>query len=255
MKWPKQVMLIRHDTSAYNLLNDKKKENSLYQEFLKYFAKDPNGYHTQDLARRVQAMFSLRTGDARTELADKEGKQAYATGKGLSSGKIPDIIFVSPYKRTMMTLEHIKRGWPALKKVKTVEEERVREQEHGLALLYNDWRVFHALHPEQRKLEEMEGSYWYRYPQGENVPDVRARVRSFVTTLINDFAGKKVLLITHHLTILAFRAHMERLSEAQFVKIDNEDKPINCGVTVYTGKPKDGENGRLVLDRYNEKLY
>ena len=35
-------------------------------------------------------------------------------------------------------------------KVKIIEDERIREQEHGLSSIYNDWRVFFTLHPEQK---------------------------------------------------------------------------------------------------------
>ncbi len=39
------------------------------------------------------------------------------------------------------------------------------------------------------------------------------------------------------------------------MRIDNEEKPINCGVTVYEGHPELGSDGKLVLKEYNEKLY
>ena len=99
------------------------------------------------------------------------------------------------------------------------------------------------------------GPYWYRYPQGENVPDVRDRNRSWTTTLTRDFVGKKVLAVTHHLNILATRANLERLGECEFTRLDEEDKPINCGVTLYRCDPTKGKNGHLVLEYYNRKLY
>ena len=249
-------MLIRHDTSAYNILKDKKKEDALYQEFLRAWKEDPASHTTQALAAKVREKFSLKQGDAKTPLADKEGRQAYETGLALAKiGTVPDVIFVSPYKRAKDTLTHIRRGWPTLASVKTFEEERVREQEHGLALRYNDWRVFQALHPEQRELRELEGPYWYRYPQGENIPDVRARNRSFLTTLTRDWEEHRVLIITHHLNILAMRANLERLSAPTFIRLDESEKPINCGVTLYRGYPKRGADGRLVLEFYNRKYY
>lgn len=255
MKWPKRVTLIRHDTSAYNALRDLKKEDPLYQEFLCHFKQDPEAEATITLAQEVEAKFSLKVGDAETPLLDAEGTQAYKTGVALSEGEVPDVVFVSPYLRAVLTLEHLTRGWPALKEVKTYEDERIREQEHGLALLYNDWRVFHVLHPEQRRLYEIEGAYWYRYPQGENVPDVRARNRSWTSTLVRDFAGKIVLGVTHHLNILAIRANQERLSAKEFLRLDEEEKPINCGVTTYLGHPDQGNSGRLILESYNVKHY
>lgn len=256
MKWPISLMLIRHDTSAYNILRDRKKDDPMYRDFLASWEKDPGSEMTRALAVLVHEKFALGVSDADTPLADMEGRQAYETGVWLSSnGKLPDVVFVSPYSRARLTLEHISRGWPELGSVKTYEEERIREQEHGLSLLYNDWKVFHALHPEQRRLYQLEGPYWYRYPQGENVPDVRERNRSWLTTLTRDFSEKSVLVVTHHLNILAMRANLERLSAEEFIRLDQEEKPINCGVTLYRGHWDKGANGRLELEYYNRKYY
>ncbi len=256
MKWPKWIKLMRHDTSEYNLLKGKKKVDPMYQDFLKAWKVSQHSSETQMLARQVSSRFRLGVGDAKTKLADENGRQAYETGLALAKvSEVPDVIFVSPYERTQATLKHLSNGWKALKDVQVIEEERVREQEHGLALLDNDWRVFHTLHPEQKMLYELEGPYWYRYPQGESVPDVRARVRSFVTTLIRDWAEKRVLVVTHHLSILAFRAHLERLDSEEFIRLDKKEKPINCGITLYRGDPHVGKDGRLILDFYNKKFY
>ncbi|MDB5194506.1 MAG: hypothetical protein JWN50_520 [Parcubacteria group bacterium] len=255
MKWPKWLMMIRHDTSAYNALRGKKENDPLYQEFLKYWESDPDSKEARGLARAVQKKFALGVGDAETALADAEGRQAFETGVALSRGELPDIVFVSPYKRAVLTLDHITRGWPALAEIEPIEEERVREQEHGLALLYNDWRVFHVLNPEQKRLRDIEGPYWYRYPQGESVPDVRARNRDWLRTVTRDFSDKRILVVTHHLNILAMRANLDRLSAEDFIRLDEKEKPINCGVTLYRGHPDLGSDGKLLLDYYNVRHY
>lgn len=255
MKWPASVMLVRHDKSAYNALREKKKQDALYKDFLVSYRRDETSLETRALALQVAEKFALRVGDAQTPLADKEGRQAYETGQYLSRGITPDVIFVSPYDRALHTLEHIARGWPALKGIKTYRDERVREQEHGSACLYNDWRVFEVLHPEQKLLRSREGSYWYRYPQGENVPDMRLRNRSWLTTIVREFSGKHLLVVTHHLNILATRANLERLDPAAFIHLDNHEKPINCGVTLYRGYPDEGKDGKLKLEYYNAKRY
>jgi len=249
-------MLVRHDTSAYNVLRDAKKNDGTYVDFLAAWEKDPDAEDTCRLAREVQQRFALGVGDSDTPLADAEGRQARVTGEKLAMEfELPDAIYVSPYKRTLETLRHMTEGWPALEGIKVFKDERIREQEHGLALLYNDWRVFHALHPEQRMLRKIEGAYWYRFPQGENVPDVRLRNRSWIETLIRDWRGKRVLAITHHLNILAARATLERLDAEEFLRLDKEEKPINCGVTLYKGHPDQGRDGRLLLEFYNRKYY
>jgi broad specificity phosphatase PhoE len=257
MKWPISLMLIRHDTSAYNVLKDKKSTDSIYEEFLREYEKDHTSEETKKFASEVEKKFSLGICDADTPLVDEEGLKAFQTGVKLRAEgtPVPEIIFVSPYKRTRMTFEHLKRGWPELENVKVYEDERIREQEHGIATLYNDYRVYHVFHPEQKRLRELEGPYWYRFLQGENIPDVRTRNRSWLTTLTRDFAGKRILAITHHLNILATIANLDRLNSDEFIKLDNEDKPINCGVTLYKGYPELGQDGKIKLEYYNKRYY
>lgn len=256
MKWPSSLMLIRHDTSAYNVLKDAKRNDGMYAEFLAAWERDPESEETVALAKDVRKKFALGVGDSDTPLADAEGRQARATGERLAAEfELPDVVYVSPYMRTLETLRHLAAGWPGLDKVRTFRDERIREQEHGLALIYNDWRVFNALHPEQRLLRKLEGAYWYRFPQGENVPDVRLRNRSWFDTIIRDWKGMRVLAVTHHLNILATRATLERLDADEFLRLDKEDAPINCGVTLYKGHPDKGADGKLLLEFYNRKYH
>jgi hypothetical protein len=41
----------------------------------------------------------------------------------------------------------------------------------------------------------------------------------------------------------------------ELLRIDEDEKPLNCGVTVYRGDPQAGRSGRLVLNRYDVKPY
>lgn len=256
MKWPNTLTLIRHDTSAYNVLKEKKIKDPDYAEFVEAWRKDYRSEHTMELAKIMQRRYALRTGDHDTPLVDPTAARAQITAKGLQSDiDLPDVIFVSPYLRTTATLEGLCVGWPELRDVQTFEEERISEQNHGLATAYSDWRVFMTKYPEQRDLKNREGAYWYRYPQGENVPDVRERNRSFVTTLIREFSECSVLVVTHHLTILSIKANLNRWTVDKFIGVDRREKPINCGVTVYRGNPNKGKDGKLELDFYNRKYY
>lgn len=255
MKWPKYLALVRHDVSAYNQLKCTKKTQGDYQQFVEQFEKDCESPLTRAMAGEMWDIYQLGMGDHDTPLAH-DGVQAKAVGENLKKElELPDVIFVSPYLRTKETLKKLIEGWPELASVSVVEEERIREQEHGLAILYNDWKIFYSMFPEQKKLHDLEGDYWYRWPQGENVADVRLRVRSWFDTLVRDYADKKVLVVTHHLTILTLRASLERMSAEEFIALNETEKPINAGVTLYLGDPKAGKNGKLVLDYYNKKLY
>ena len=256
-KWPKRLMLIRHGESAFNRLKKDKAKNALYQEFEAAYKQNPASEKTQRLARKVWKALPLDVSDAQTPLTAEGRRQAKETGAALrkKKTKVPHVILVSPYCRTKATLRQLMVGWPELAKVKVYEEERLREWEIGLRGRYHDWRIFNALHPEQRELREQEGAYWYRLPQGENLPDLRERLRSLIGTLIREFRGKRVLIVAHHMTILALRANLERLDQEEFERIDHEEKPINCGVTLYKGKKRKGTRGKLCLKYYNRKYY
>jgi len=108
------------------------------------------------------------------------------------------------------------------------------------------------LHPEQAELQLLLGEYDYRFLNGENIPDVRQRTHSWIATLTREFAGKRVMAITHHLTILATRANFERLGPEEFLHLDKNDKPVNCGVTRYVGITLDGRS-KLKMEKYNEQ--
>lgn len=257
MKWPTELVIVRHAQSNYNILRDKKSPDPLYQEFIHAFDENYRSERTRTLAQEVLDKFGLGVSDAQTQTTPSGKVMAESTGIGLQRRlrQRPHVIFVSPYTRTQETLGHMIMGWPELATVKTVPEDRIREQEHGLSVLYNDWRVFHVMHPEQKGLRDLLGPYWYQYPQGESVSQVRDRIRSFLDTLVREYSGQRVMLVTHHLTILSIRAILERWSPAQFIAMDEQNKPVNCGVTIYRGDPTLGKAGRLVLQEYNTRLY
>ena len=255
MKWPRTLTLIRHDVSQYNLLKELKLNDPLYQRLVKAFEEDPDSQQSRQLAQKIGHRFAVTVSDAHTPLAVEESEQAVATGATLSGMQaLPDVIFVSPYLRAKQTLQALCVGWPELAGLRTIEDERIREQEHGLSLLY-DRKVFFILFPDQRLLHAREGSYYYRFPQGENVPDVRLRNRSWLGALARDFGAMNIMVVTHHLNILATRANLERLSAEEFQHLDENEKPINLGVTTYSGDAQAGRDGHLLLRAYNQALY
>lgn len=257
MKWPTSLTLIRHGQSAYNVLRAQKQNDTLYREFQALYAHGHTGDRMRWLAQKIKKKYALGVGDYETPLTPEGERQAVITGAKLHEAGTtpPDVIIYSPYLRTRKTMDFLTQGWSQLETVTRVEDDRIREQEHGLAIVYNDWRVFNTFHPEQRELRQLQGDYWYQYPQGESVADVRDRVRSMITTLIREYSGQRVLMVTHHLTILSIRATLERLTPEEFIKLDKENKPVNCGVTEYVGRPAKGTNGKLVLETYNKRLY
>ncbi len=264
MKWPNTLTFIRHGESKYNELKVKKSVHKDYDRFCKLFDRDFKTAKNErwvsdelrELAEKVWHATNLSMSDYDTPLTKTGIIQAKQVGKKLEKTvEFPDVIYVSPYARTRHTFDAMRSEWKELKKVKTVYEERIREQEHGLATVFNDWRVYNVMNPLQGLLYKLEGGYEYRFLNGESKTDVRDRVRDFLGTLVREHAKENVLVISHHLTILSFRANLEHWDREQFTYIDRNEKPINCGVTVYKGHPELGKDGKLVLDIYNKKLY
>lgn len=264
MKWPKTLTFIRHGESKYNELKFKKQNHVDYVRFCELFdrdfvkAKDENwpSEELKVLTKKVWHATSIPMSDYNTPLTKIGFEQAEKVGKNLKEHiEFPDAIYVSPYLRTRQTLESIKKEWPELKEIKTISEERIREQEHGLSTVFNDWRIYNVMNPLQGLLYKLEGEYEYRFLNGESKSDVRDRVRDFLGTIVRERANENVLVISHHLTILSFRANLEHWDREQFIYSDKKETPINCGVTVYRGNPNLGKEGRLLLDIYNKKVY
>ncbi|HEX5430177.1 MAG TPA: histidine phosphatase family protein [Patescibacteria group bacterium] len=263
MKWPAQLVLIRHAQSEYNVLRQKKAQDPTYKEFVEKFDKGEDGLEMRNLALKVQGDFALRCSDRGTPITQEGCSQASRTAAGMKEAlklchiSLPDVIYVSPYLRARQTYEIFLAEIPPLNHIPMYEEERIREQDHGLSLLYNDWRVFHTIHSEQRKLYNLLGPYDYRYPNGENVPDVRMRVRDWRATLIREFRGKDVWAFTHHLTILGFLADQERWPVQKFCEMDSgKNKPRNCSITLL--EAADGGRagqGQLLRKFYNQIWY
>lgn len=259
MKWPNSLTLIRHGESAYNALKAIKEADPLYQEFkANYYDPDSDPEAVRVLAERVHesGLLKPKFSNQNTPLTERGWLQAEETGRKLSSLiDLPDVVFVSPYLRTRCTHEGLVKGWPELGGVTAIEDDRIREQEHGDSEMFGDSRIYFALNPLQRQRYELEGPYWYRYPGGKSVADVKDTFRLHLSMLTREYAGQNVLDVTHHLTKLATRSVLERIPDDEFIRIDNEEKPVNCGVTIYRGYPDLGKDGKLLLDLYNQQLY
>lgn len=258
MKWPIELVMIRHMKSAFNELWPRKQKSKLYQRFMTAYHKDYESAETRELALLVAEKFGLGVSDSKTPGTKVGMRQALKTGKNIHKVVLgpPDGVIISPYDRTDLTYGQISLGYPQLKEARWVKrDEKARELEHGLSLLYNDKYVFFALYPEQRRLYELMGKYRYQWPQGESVPDVRARAWMLIDSIIRNYAGLRVWIITHHLFILALMAEIEGWSEEEFIRMDKTNPPANCSVTIYRGFPEEGRQGRLKRHLYSKILY
>lgn len=243
------LTLLRHAESEYNQFKMKWETSELYQKFLSAYKADWQSDMTKDLAIQVALKFSSFNTDHSTDITDKGRQIAKNAAQLLSKAiKTPDVVVVSPYLRTQSTWEVIREEWPQVQKAKVITDELIREQEFGLRLLYGDWRAMQVCHPEQRSLYRLQGPYWYRHPQGENIPDVRARVRQWMDSALREYAGKRVLVITHHVTILSFIANIEHLTAESFNDMYKTLRPDHCAITQYQIK-QDGKYKQIYLNK------
>jgi 2,3-bisphosphoglycerate-dependent phosphoglycerate mutase len=224
-KWPDLLVIVRHGQSERNVAKDRAKASG---------------------AAEVWGS-SLR--DVDTPLTPLGVQQAVATGQSLRDQANFDVLFSSPYMRTLQTSQHILEQLTTGPRL--ILEERIREIEFGTldGLTHDGIR---ERYPDESVRREREGKYWYRPPGGESRPDVALRVHSFLGTLTRDYRQKNVLVVCHSVVVLIFRRLLERWDEAKYLEVDREEDVLNCGVTIYR---YDAEHSRLKLDCYNTVCY
>ena len=139
-------------------------------------------------------------------------------------------VFVSPYRRTLHTLEllGVDPAW-------AVQEPRLREQ---------DWGNLQDLDEQRRQEEERNyfGHFYYRLSHGESGADVDDRLAAFLTELrIAPPDADALLVVTHGLAMRLLARRALRWSVALFEALSN---PECCEERVLTL-----DAGRWHIDR------
>ena len=236
MKWPADLVIVRHGQSQRNV----EKEQAKAKGLLKSYVGD------------------IRDQD--TPLTPLGFGQALHVGVELRNLYPFDVVLTSPYLRTKQTTDQILKGLGVENKaglerfrpgIKVVEDERLREIEFGIfdGLTREGLQ---AKYPEEVTRRNKEGKYWYRPPGGESRPDVGMRLHSILGTLSRDYAGEKVLVVTHSVVVLVLRKLLERWTEEQYLDVDANDDVKNCSITHYTAG---GNSHKLILKSYNTVCY
>ena len=226
LKWPKNLVIVRHGQSTLNVAQDLLEDN---------------------LGELLEEQKNVRDADI---TLTKEGViQAKKTGEFLSKEEKFDICFSSPYMRTMQTAENIISKFDY--DLRIFKDNRLREKEFGRLHGYKTEEI-REKYPEEFADRERDGKYWYRLPRGENYPDVEARIHSFLDKLSRDYGGKNVLVVTHQVCYKMFRALFEHLGEKEVLEL--EETP-NCGVQKFIIDTSKTKEGRLKLIMFNEVGY
>jgi broad specificity phosphatase PhoE len=182
--------------------------------------------------------------DADVPLSPLGREQAEAVGSFLAklpADERPDIAVVSPYLRTRQTAELAlaEAGIPM------VVDERLRDRELGVLDLLTGRGVQARLPQEYRRRSRL-GKFYYRPPGGESWADVLLRLRALLRELRQDHPDGRVLLVGHEAVVLLVRYLVERLDEAELMKIAHGTTIANCSISTWrrTG-------GELVPELFN----
>ncbi len=218
---PALLVLVRHGESVGNLAAAAAGEKGLARLELDY--RDPD-----------------------TPLSDNGIAQAQALGRHLASAPAderPDVVLGSPYVRAASTVEHALEAWPDAPR--PVHDERLRERDLGLFDGFTGQGI-RDTYPEEAERRAAMGKFYYRPPGGESWTDVVLRIRSLLTDIRAEHAGRRVWVFSHQAVIMSFRYLLENLTEEELLRTDGEQPLGNCSLTTYRAN----DDGGLELVSY-----
>jgi broad specificity phosphatase PhoE len=221
--WPEWIMLVRHAQSVANVADD-------------------------EAHARGAGKLELAARDADIDLSPTGRHQAAALGRWLADQPEtdqPTAVICSPYERTVQTANAVitESGL----NVPVRRDERIRERELGWIDGFTS-RGIRERFPEEAERRRWVGKFYYRPPGGESWCDVALRIRSFLQSLQQEYAGARVMITTHQAVIMNFRYVLEGLTEAEILEIDGGERLGNCSVTRYCRQA----DGSLALERFND---
>ena len=202
--------------------------------------------HGHSLGNQDESLFG-RMPDWKIPLSEKGKVQARAAGKRIQEiigPSSPVLFYVSPYKRTKETLEHVQSQLHPRTLEHTLftrEEPRLREQDFGN---FQDRELIQQFKKERPKF----GRFFYRFPNGgESGADVFDRVSAFCGTFLQDLeqcgeaaSESTAVFVTHGITARLFIMKWLHWTVEDFETLHN---PNNCAILHL--ERKDGSAYRL----------
>ncbi|KAG5061514.1 hypothetical protein AAZX31_01G206400 [Glycine max] len=174
-----------------------------------------------------------RIPDPKISLTEKGKVQAEECGKRIKQMIENDhdqhwqvYFYVSPYRRTLQTLQHLARPFQRSRIAGFREEPRIREQDFGNFQNREKMRV-------EKALRQRYGRFFYRFPDGESAADVYDRITGFRETLRTDInigryqpPGEKktdmnLVIVSHGLTLRVFLMRWYKWTVQQFESLNN----------------------------------
>jgi broad specificity phosphatase PhoE len=175
----------------------------------------------------------LTARDPDVELSGTGREQARALGESwldLPPEDRPDRVVSSPYRRALATAEIAvaSAGW----QLDVRRDERLRERDLGLLDGWTKGGIERKF-PEEAERRAWLGKFYYRPPGGESWADVAGRVRAVLETMQPQYAGARLLVVSHQAVLMLFRYVLEGLDEAAVLELDATQRLANTGVVRY----------------------
>lgn len=174
-----------------------------------------------------------RIADPRIGLTEKGMKEAEECGRNIKKMIDGDGVedwsvyfYVSPYKRTRQTLQHLATSFRRPRIAGMREEPRLREQDFGNFQDREKMRV-------EKAVRMLYGRFFYRFPNGESAADVYDRITGFRETLKSDIdvgrfqppgqrnPNMNLVLVSHGLTLRVFLMRWYKWTVDQYERLNN----------------------------------
>lgn len=218
----KSLWLVRHGQSTANLVRQKAETERLL---------------TIDFPEREQDV----------PLSEFGVQQSVRLGKWFfEETEKPTVVFSSPFVRASETARLILEN-AKLENVEFFFDERLRERELGVFDRLTSRGVAEKF-PAEFAARQRLGKFYFRPSNGESWADVALRIRSFWNEIKRDFAGERVLVVSHEAVLHLFRYIVERMTEEAILEIDRAADIANCSITSYSF---DAETQKMILQREN----
>jgi broad specificity phosphatase PhoE len=126
-------------------------------------------------------------------------------------------------------------------------DERLRDRELGVLDALTEAGVA-AFHPQEHARRRWQGKFYHRPAGGESWADVLLRLRTWLSDLDAELAGRRVLVVSHDVVIVLLRYLCEGLDEDGVLALARETPVRNAALSRYVRHP----SGRWEVAAYDD---
>ncbi|KAJ0104953.1 hypothetical protein Patl1_17677 [Pistacia atlantica] len=217
---PCRIILVRHGESEGNI------DESAYTRIPdpKIALTEKGKAQAEECGRRIR------------ELIEKDGADDWKV-----------YFYVSPYRRTLETLQNLGRAFERSRIAGMIKEPRIREQDFGNFQDREKMRV-------EKTIRRLYGRFFYRFPNGESAADVYDRITGFRETLRAAIDNGRfqppgersqnmnLVIVSHGLTLRVFLMRWYKWTVEQFEGLNN----LGNGKMMVMGQGSGGRYSLLV---------